>query len=133
MSVDLKLNMFYVIFGIFNDRDESLIHVLNFCILFGQYFIANCKKSGKLCCHLSKGIKNKNKNRNWKLHILSKWQRSPFYPDLEWDLWLFVNVIDIHIISYIFCYNFNTSDSTSWFVDLYVHVKQNLCLYTDVY
>ena len=49
-SVDLKLNMFYVIFGIINERDESLIHALNFCILFGKYFIANCKKSGELCC-----------------------------------------------------------------------------------
>ena len=66
-SVDLNLTMFYVIFGIINERDESLINALNFCILFGKYFIAKCKKGGDMCCFFSflRELKNRIEIENY--------------------------------------------------------------------
>ena len=49
-AVKIQLNNHYVIFGIINENDDPLLNAFNFCILYGKFYISDCKRNHRTCC-----------------------------------------------------------------------------------
>ena len=45
LQTSVKLNSAYVLFGIVNTEDDSIIDIFNLCILLAKWHIYNCKKN----------------------------------------------------------------------------------------